>query len=365
LPVKDDVATHAPALDADARVRLAALTRDVHAARQMFDIFLASHNAVDAPPATALALGARLISPAIIPVHASWPPLRLWLYTAAGGSLLVLCALALMLGNATRTFRSAREAEEHTGLPCHALIPTVPMDDATGAPVADAILSPAARHAAESLRALRAMTGLRAPDGTERPRVLALTSSYPGEGKSTLAAWLARTAAQSGERVIIVDCDMRRPALHRAFACVRDKTLPDYLDGNARLEDIVNTSDAGGVHMIFAGAVPARALELLSGERLHRLIAALRKTYDLVILDCPACMAVTDPLILARQADLTLYNVIWNETPRTVLDTALRLFDTRDRARMALVLNKVDMHGFAAYGYGDAPADYIPTAAAA
>lgn len=356
--------TPAPALDPAARERLAVLMRDAHAARQMFDGFLAAQNTAVQPPLPSA--GARLISPAVIPDVPSWPPLRLWLMMAAAGSFGVLCLLALLLGQGRRTFRTAQDIESHTGLPCYALVPMVAGAGATdGTPLADAVLSPAARHAAESLRSLRAMTSLRAPDGAERPRVITITSSYPGEGKSTLAAWLARTAAQSGERVIIVDCDMRRPALHRTFGVVRGKSLPDYLQGDARLEDIVHTGDAGGVHMIFAAAVPDRALELLSGERLHRLVAALRKTYDLVILDAPACMAVTDPLLLARQADLTLYNVIWNETPRTVLDTALRLFAARDRDRLALVINKVDMHGYVAYGYGEAPLDYIPTAAAA
>ena len=351
-------------LDAAAQAQLAALTRDARAARQMFDSFLATHTALQTPPATALAIGARLISPAVIPAHPAWPPLRRWLMLSAAGSFVLLCLLALIAGQGRRAFRTAQEIEDHTGLPCYALVPSV-ADDGAGTPAADLILSPGAHHAAESLRSLRAMTMLRAAEGAERPRVIAITSSYPGEGKSTLAAWLARTAAKSGERVIVVDCDMRRPALHKAFGAVRGKTLCDYLDNDAKLEDVVHTGDPGGVHMIFAASVPARALELLAGERLHRLIAALRKTYDLVILDAPACMAVTDPLLLARQADLTLYNVVWNDTPRHILDTALRLFAPRDRERLALVVNKVDVHNYAAYGYGDVRYDYTPASASA
>ena len=134
----------------------------------------------------------------------------------------------------------------------------------------------------------------------------------------------------------------------------------DYLSGDARLEDIVQTDDAGGVHMIFANAVPGRALDLLSGDKLHRLIASLRKTYDLVILDAPACMAVTDPLLLARQSDMTFYNITWNDSPAMVIDMALRQFGPADRTRLGLVMNRVDLAAHAAYGYGDVRYDYVP-----
>jgi capsular exopolysaccharide synthesis family protein len=301
--------------------------------------------------------GVRLISAAVIPAKPSFPPRRLVLLAGAGGGFVVFCLLALAGMHTRRTFRSAQELEDYTGLPCYALIPETPARH--GVP-ADAILAPQAANMAESVRSLRAMLALRAAPGQPRPRVVSITSSYPGEGKTTLSAWLARAAAKGGERVIVVDADMRRPSLHKAFARTRGKTLVDYLSGDARLEDIVQTGDAGGVHMIFANAVPGRALDLLAGDKLHRLVAALRKTYDLVILDAPACMAVTDPLLLARQADLTLYNITWNDTPAMVIDMALRQFGATDYARLGLVLNRVDLAAHAAYGYGDVRYDYTP-----
>jgi capsular exopolysaccharide synthesis family protein len=336
------------------------LAREAATARQMFDSFLRTWQDLQTPPLD-LSSGARLISPAIIPSSPDYPPTRDWLMAAAGGSLALFSLMALCTGITQRTFRTGQDIEDHTGLSCYALLPALTSDPASVAP-ADLILSPTASQAAESVRSLRAMITLRTPAGGERPRVITLTSSYQGEGKSTLAAWLARSATQSKEKVIIIDCDLRRPALHKSFGIVRDKTLVDYLDGKATLEQVVNTSDPGGVHIICARSVPPRALDLLGSDKLHRLITALRKTYDLVILDAPACMAVTDPLLLARQSDLTLYNVIWNETPRAVLDTALRLFNPADRTRMALVLNKVDLSAYAAYGYGDVRYEYVAAA---
>lgn len=313
--------------------------------------------AIPAPPA-----GARLISPATIPDTPSWPPLRQFVVTIGLLTLLFTALMAVIAGRMRQGFRTAQGLEDHTGLPCYAMLPLVAHDN-PATPLADLTLLQEGAQAAESVRSLRAMTALRVPAEGERPRVIAMTSSYQGEGKSTTCAWLARAAAQAGEKTIIIDCDMRRPAQHKIFAATRGKTLTDYLEDQAKIEDIIQTTDSGGVHIIYASASPGRALDLLSSDRFARLIAALRKIYDVVLLDAPAAMAVTDPLVLARHADLTIYNVVWNDTPRDVIESGLRTVRAAARGPIALVLNKVDLKAQAAYGYGDVRYEYMPEAA--
>lgn len=358
-PSAGEAGTAAVSSDDVAVVTVPLLERQAASARKHYESVMRSMEDLESLPQIT-GPGVRLISAAVIPAHPTFPPKRLVIIAGAGGGFVLFCLLALAGMHTRRTFRSAQEIEDYTGLSCYALVPEAPLG--TGAP-ADALLAPHAANAAESVRSLRAMLALRTPPGQPRPRVVNITSSYPGEGKTTLSAWLARAAAKGGERVIVVDADMRRPSLHKAFARTRGKTLVDYLSGEAALDEVVQTDDSGHVHMIFANAVPGQALDLLAGDRLHRLLAALRKTYDLVILDAPACMAVTDPLLLARQADLTLYNITWNDTPAMVIDMALRQFGPAERAKLGLVMNRVDLAAHAAYGYGDVRYEYKPEAA--
>ena len=167
-----------------------------------------------------------------------------------------------------------------------------------------------------------------------------------------LSSWLGRASALAGDKVIVIDCDMRLPSLHATLGYKNDTTLVDYLTGKANLEDVIQKDPATGMHMIYARAVPQSALNLVGSERMRTLIEALREAYDLVIIDTPAAMAASDARVLATLSDITLYGVRWSDTPEEAVLQGMKQF-TDIGVRIASVLLNVNIGQQKPYEYGD------------
>ncbi|HRQ62068.1 MAG TPA: CpsD/CapB family tyrosine-protein kinase [Alphaproteobacteria bacterium] len=248
------------------------------------------------------------------------------------------------------TFRSPGQLEWLGRYPCFALIPEVA--GLKGAASADFILSKPASSAAESVRTLRTVMNLRGANG-QKPKVVSITSALPGEGKSTLAGWLARVAAKAGEKVILIDADLRRPSLHKNFGQNNEASLVEYLSGKASLTDIIYKDKATGLHVLFGKSLPGSALDLISSQKMADMMESLRQAYDLVIIDSPACLAVSDARVLAKLSDQALYVVGWDKTPRDIVLGGVKQFADMGYGPLAFVLAGVDVHRHVRYGYGD------------
>jgi capsular exopolysaccharide synthesis family protein len=292
---------------------------------------------------------AEIVSRAEIPIYQVFPNRKLFAgLSFVLGSLLamIICAVSERTNNVVR---SMEQLEMLTGLDCLGSVPVaqkMQKNEKT-----DYIFTAGAMNLAESLRALRVNLHMRQPAQETPPKVITLTSSYPGEGKTTMSSWMARLAARSGQSVIVVDCDLRRPSLSTQFDEGNEKTLVEYLTGQATLREVIKTDHPYDVHTIFAKPVPNNALDLISSLRLQKLILSLRKAYDLVILDSPAALAVSDPVVLSKYADHTIYIVSWNESPQETILGGLKQFEDSGVKNLSLVLNKVDMKGLSRYGY--------------
>lgn len=279
-----------------------------------------------------------------------------------GTLLSFICgALITLLIETTRNnFLSGKQLEEYLNLPCYALIPKVKKDK--DKPSADYVMDHPASTIAESVRALRLVLKLRADAdkgaGTQDSKVITITSSFPNEGKTTLASWMARLAAKSGERVILIDADLRRPSIHKNFGQQNTLSLVEYLGGHNKLEEIINTNDTSGLHIIYGRSVPNSALDLISSDKMEQLVRSLRKAYDLIIIDSPACMAASDARALEKLSDQLLYVVLWNKTPREVVHNGISQFTQFGNARIATVLSNIDLKKHVQFGYGNALSDY-------
>jgi len=263
-------------------------------------------------------------------------------------------------------FNTLSQLENMTGYPVFATIPAV---DSRGHAVHHSIIKNPAALLAESLRSLRVSLRLRAADGVRR-RVVAMTSTLPSEGKTSLAVMLAIVAAKSGERVIVVDCDLRRPSLHKAFGIGNARGLQDYLSNKSGLDETIYRKDPSGVHLITTKAVPSYSLTLLTSGRMEKMIADLREQYDLVILDTPSSLAFADSRLLARMVDQTLYVVAWSKTRRDSAIASLKAYADMGYTDLALVLNKVNLEEYlrdsasaVIYQYGQEPDEAFPHAA--
>ena len=331
-------------------IELRALEREASSSRMVFETFLETYKRSDNQDKLEEP-EAQIISYAIVPDSPSYPNTLLFLSLSLAVSSFLGLGLALLIEKLDNTYRSAGQIERSLRYPCYGLIPAAgKMDKSDRA--AHVLLNPSSAIA-ESVRTLRTVLNLRANDPSNEPKVITMTSSFPGEGKTTLSIWLGRLAAKSGEKVIVIDADLRRPNIHRTLGADNDFTLVEYLSGQKELDDVIDKDEESGLHVIYGRSVPNTALNLVSSEKMKKLIESLRQVYDLIIIDSPACLAVSDARVLAKMSDQTLYVVAWNRTPREVVFSGVKQFVDMNYDQLALVLGNVDIKRHVRYGYGD------------
>lgn len=332
-----------------AEIRLRELEREADTSRELYQAYLARLKR-DTEQERIQRANARVLSPADIPIRPSFPRQRAVLLIAGLIGLGLGVGLVFLLDRLDTAIRSSDEAEQLTGLPVFAAVPLL---RGRAKPDDDLFRQPRGQLA-ESVRALRTALVLSAPDGAAGGRVLAVTSSVPGEGKSFVALALARMFAKSGERVLLIDGDMHRPRLHRVLGISGEHGFAQVLSGGALVDELVVRDPQSGLDVLPAGAVAAgRGGETIDGAVLERTLAYLRDAYDRVVIDTPPVLAVADSRLLAGAADRVLYLVRWNKTPREAVRNGLKLL-RETRANLAgLALSQVDRRRHARYGYGD------------
>jgi capsular exopolysaccharide synthesis family protein len=258
---------------------------------------------------------------------------------------------------ADQRFRSGDEVRAVLGLPCFALIPRIRRSALGRMSIDEYAASRPLSPLAEQLRSLRAGLSL----WPDRPHVIAVTAALPDEGKTTVALALGRLAAMNGERVIVLDCDIRKAVGHLALADPGGMPaqgtgpgLVDCLQGRAALADVIRKDRISGMDSIPGGAGEANALGLLMSGAMALLLETLRQDYDLVLLDAPPAQAVTDARIVAGLADATLLCIRWRQTPRDAVLHALELLEEAHANVVGAALTQVDLAAHARSGYADA-----------
>jgi polysaccharide biosynthesis transport protein len=252
------------------------------------------------------------------------------------------------------TLQSGEDVRALAKLPCFALIPELNRRDLRYAPIEEFVLRRPLTAFAEQIRAVRAGLWM----GVERPRVVAITAARPAEGKSVLALSLARSAALSGERVLLIDCDMRRPSLGQMLRTEDGPGLADLLRGEAALLDVLHNdrlgAPGGGMHFLPAGQPGGDTFGLFMGVEMARLLRDARQEYALIILDSPPVQAITEARVLAAVADATIFCVRWRATPRDVVSYALEMLEDAHAQVAGVVLTRVDPRAHVHSGYAEA-----------
>lgn len=252
-----------------------------------------------------------------------------------------------------RVFRSATQVEEATGVTVLGMVPEVKGAAASRSNVVVHVLENTTSPAAEAIRAVFTAISLGSLD--RPPRVIAVTSSTPSEGKTTFVASLGGllTKMNASRRVLIVDLDLRQARMSAALGLSdRGGTIDDYLMGLKTLDECTRRHDVSGVDYICARPNTPNAPEILESHAMKAALATFSERYDLVILDGPPVMAVSDARIIARLADYTVFIVQWAKTPREVVKTAIAALLSVS-SRVGIVINRVNLAKHARYGYGD------------
>lgn len=285
-------------------------------------------------------------------------------------ALLGLC-LAIVLAFGVEYFdRSVGTADEVTrvlGLPTLGVVSSFGRRAALAELAAEA---PASKEG-EMFRTLR--TNLRFSHVDMPRRVVLVTSTGPEEGKSTIVANLGVSLAQSGRRTLLIDTDLRRPALHRLLDLPKTQGLADVLAGDAVLPDAIRQTRVDGLDALVCGTLPANPAELIESARLQEMITELRSTYDYVLLDSPPAGGLIDASLLSSIADGVLFVVEPRRFDWRVLRGAQRQLDRAGARVYGVVINKApEEAGNRLYGYygerlrrvGDGDADISVAGAA-
>lgn len=293
---------------------------------------------------------------AVVPTEPSSPNTRL----AVMLGLLIGFALGVgysLLRNVfDRRLRSSEQIERETGVPVIGMIPfdknfsderriavSQGGNDVTNRDESDYAV-------AEAVRELR--TNLQFMNVDQRPRIIAVTSSVPGEGKSTVIANLAVAIAASGERVVVVDGDLRRPMVAKAFGVLPGIGLTDVLIGRAELQDVLQPwGDTGKLYVLGAGAIPPNPSELLGSNAMHAVLTELAN-HAIVLVDAPPLIPVTDAALLAARTDGALVVAYARRTTSDALAKSLQNLERVNARPLGIILNGVPRKGADADNYG-------------
>jgi capsular exopolysaccharide synthesis family protein len=207
---------------------------------------------------------------------------------------------------------------------------------------------------AESFRALRSNLNY-FTEGKDR-KILMVTSSLSGEGKSFTTINLATVFSLAGKKTIIVGADLRKPKIFEDFDLGNERGLSTYLSGMSSLDEVIQHTSVEYLDMISGGPVPPNPSELLMGERMEKLMNELKTRYDYVLMDTPPLSLITDGLVLSKFADHTIFIVRQNYTPRTALSMVEEIYQSGKIDHISLVLNDVYRtgpgYGYTGYSYG-------------
>lgn len=172
-----------------------------------------------------------------------------------------------------------------------------------------------------------------------KPKSVMITSSIPGEGKTTTAVNFAVTMADRGLKVLIVDTDMRRPNVHRVMKMERGPGLADAVRGDMQVDDVIRETDTPNLSIISSGKVPPNPSELIASDRMKSIMGDLCERFDLVVCDAPSSMVVTDPQILASIVDTVLLVVAVNRAGRDIVQHAKKLLISSNAKIAGAVVN--------------------------
>ncbi len=257
-----------------------------------------------------------------------------------------------------RGYRSGEQVERGLGHRSLGLVPMIRGSAGRGQHPETFLLKNPTSMFGEAVRSVFTSV-LLAPDGAP-PRTLLITSAQPHEGKTTLAVCLARMRGLSGKRTVIVETDLRRPTVHRKLEVPRTPGLVDLLSGEAQLEDVLHRDERSGAYVIPAGKVTTDPAELLASVRMRNLLDELAQQFELVILDSPPVVAVSDPRLLAPQVDATILVVRWAQTPRDVAGLAAKQIEESGGRLIGVVLTMVNSKKHAQYGFSNSAYYYGP-----
>lgn len=333
-----------------AGIQLAELEREAAANRAIYETFLARLTETGEQK-DLLEPDARLISAAFVPKSPSFPRPKLMVISGFTASVMMGVLLAFLTEHLDRSLRTGRHLEELLGVGSLGMVPAIRPRKGRQKHHQYLLEKPLSEYA-EAIRSVRKSLELSNVDSP--PQVIMVTSTLPGEGKTTLATSLAASCASAGFETVLVDLDLRHPSVARQLNQPVEADLIDFMTGQALLEDIIHTVPAvDRLSYIPIKQLTRSPLNLLESQRMSSLIADLRARYEYVVLDTPPTLGITDARTTALLADAVLFVVRWQQTKAEPAQRGIEIL-LESHARVAgAVLTQVNLRRLRKLAYGD------------
>ncbi|MDH6264381.1 polysaccharide biosynthesis tyrosine autokinase [Bradyrhizobium sp. BR13661] len=311
---------------------------------------------------------ARVITHAEVPGSNSTPNSKLVIAVASVGGLVLAFGIALLIDASERGFRTPDQVETELRASCLAIVPAIKSEAAPGAVqngklerdssrqinrtglLSSVVSNPFSRFA-EAFRAIKVSIDLFSLGKAVSAKAIGITSTNPAEGKSTVAANLARLISHAGGKAILLDCDLRNPSLSRSLAPGAEIGLLEVLSGKRLLKDVVWTDPMTSLAFVpmVAQTRLSHTNEILASAGMKKLIEALREIYDYILIDLPPLNPVVDVRSTNQIVDSYLFVIEWGQTSFDAVEHALSSAPLVYENLLGVILNKADLEAMRNY----------------
>ena len=320
-------------------IGLRALQREADADRNLYDRLLARARETKVQSGLQQA-DATVISRAEQPGEPSFPKPGVILPLFFVASCIAAFLLAIWLETLDRGFSSVGQLEASLGFPAIGAIPAIKHNLLRWTNVNSYCVDHPRSSYAEAIRNLH--TSLMLSGKESVPKTILVASSLPNEGKSSIVLAMAHMMASCGQRVVVVDCDLRKPSLDKVFHVARGPGLTECLKGRANLAEVTHRDPSSSIYFVPAGGDTPTSPDLFGSSAMRKLLEQMSSDYDLVLLDGAPVLGVSDTRHLCRIVDKTLFVVRWQATRIAATEVGLRLLIDAGANVAGLLLTMVD-----------------------
>lgn len=332
-----------------AQVQLNDLERDAESIRELYQEFLRRLRETREQPAL-VRDSVKIISRAIAPAAPSTPGPKLIGLIGFCASFALSSVVALLVDRMDNKLRSADQLQDRLGVNTIAAVPRLDRLRRNKLPHHQLIDKPMSSYA-EAIRSIYMAVKSTPPRG--EPKIALVTSTLPGEGKTTLTLSLATLAAQSNQRTLIVDLDLRRPSIYPALGMEPSAVILERIESEADILDGVRVDSATRLDVVQISSQLANPADVIEDPVFQNALNALRDRYTMIVIDSAPLFAVVEARTLASFADVTIFAVRWGQTDEKTVQGGLDFLAEADANLAGAVLTQVEMKRHAQYGYGD------------
>lgn len=326
------------------------LENEAESKRAVYDTFLQRFNETNATGDLNSA-NARIVDPAVVPVLPAKPKKKLIVIAAFIASLMAGVVFAFLLEALNNTVQTPEDVENKLSTTLLGILPLLKETKQNPNPSYGEFLAENQSSFAESVRTIRTGIVLSALDNPHK--VIAVTSTMPGEGKTSVALSMAFALGQM-EKVLLIGADMRRPVFSKALGMDKKAAgLSNFVAGTAQLDECIQRHEEGGIDVIGAGTIPPNPLELLSSKRFAKALQLLEEKYDRIVIDTAPSQSVSDAMVISPLVGGMIYVVKADSTTYQQAKSGIKRLRDVNAPLIGVVLNQVNMTKASKYYAGE------------